>query len=179
MEKSCPECFRYFSGDECPYCAKKEKTAGKKIFKDNRYNITDKLKRIITVVISVVIYFIIGIVFSFLFAGLFFLYFFLSKQVVYWKTLSRFGYLSETPEYFILNPLSYIYFTYFLWIANLVYLCFLPYKIISIPVFICISFAIGIMGRIKACKKRDEIERGLFETYPELKKHKREAWKIE
>lgn len=25
MEKSCPECFRYFSGDECPYCKHKNK----------------------------------------------------------------------------------------------------------------------------------------------------------
>lgn len=98
------------------------------------------------------------------FAIIFLLWFFITKQIVYWETLLRFGNYEETPELFIYKFPVYIYFSYFLWIINFVYLLFLPYKKFSISIFICISFLVGIMGRFKALKKRDEIKKELISS---------------
>lgn len=44
MEKSCPECFRYFSGDECPHCAKKVKYLKRNSFRYKFAKIKRKIK---------------------------------------------------------------------------------------------------------------------------------------
>ena len=101
-----------------------------------------------------------------LFLVLVLIYFLFSLKLEEWLTISRLGFLSETPEGFIKNPRAYFYIAYSILIVAVIVsirTTVFPWYV-SLGIIIFCFFASGIKGRIKAIKLYKEIISDLLKT---------------